>query len=450
MSAIIAIVGRPNVGKSTLFNRLAGGQKAIVANQPGVTRDRLYASALLHGHRVTLVDTGGFDPTSADVVTQGIAGQVQVALEQADVVLCVLDATAPPTSLDRESVSLLRRSSKPTVFVANKVDGPKQTTASDLYALGVGEIIPISAAHGRGIAQLEAALVSALPQGVSGANDETSDAETKIAIVGRPNAGKSSLFNHLTKSSRSLVTASPGTTRDPVDARIEFDGHEWILLDTAGVRRKSKVVHDGVESASVLKALRAMERADVAIVLCDATEGVTDQDQRLIGICVEHGRGVILGLNKIDLLKASDRAAAVEQARTAIRFASWVAIVPVSARTGAGLRQLQQVIQRISEQLRRRVPTAELNRFFSKVLEAHPPPTRGGRAPRIYYVTQAGVSPPLFVAVSNAPDHIATSFHRYVAREIRKAFGFDSVPLQLRFRARSESKSRRRAGVPSH
>ncbi len=437
MTTIVAVVGRPNVGKSTLFNRLVGHRAAIVDDQPGVTRDRNYADAHLQGRDLTLIDTGGFDPDSEDPMRQGIARHVLAAIEEADVVLCLLDGSMPATSADREAVALLRRGGKPVVFAANKVDNDARALdAADLYTLGLTDLIPVSALHGRGLGRLEQALVSWLPPPVGAKPaEDTADATARIALIGRPNAGKSSLFNHLVGVERSLVDHRPGTTRDPVDCRIERDGHAYVLVDTAGIRRRSRVER-GVEAASVMRAIRALDRAEVAILMCDATEGIMEQDARLLGLCTDRRRAVVVGLNKMDLIPAADRRRVREQATNALHFTGWTPIVGVSAVTGAGVRQLLAAVRDASAEFHRRVPTAELNRFFAQVLERQPPPTSGGRAPRIYYVTQAEVAPPVFVAVASSPSHVPDSYRRFVQNQIRKSFGFRSVPVTVRFRQR--------------
>ncbi len=436
MTPIVAIVGRPNVGKSSLFNRLAGSSLAIVDDQPGATRDRHYADTLLHGRWVTLVDTGGLDSGTGDAIGSGIARQVTVAIEQADLVLCLLDGSEVPTELDRKAVALLRRSGKPVLFVANKTDrqGAREQH-TELFSLGLPDLIGISAIHGRGIDRLTSAMIQALPEAAD--DQEPADpSRIGVAILGKPNAGKSSLLNAVLGEERCLVTAIPGTTRDPVDALVSFQGQTYRVIDTAGIRRRSRVDAKGIEATSIILALRVMERAQVVILLCDATQGVTEQDQRLVGMAVERGRAVVVGLNKVDMLDNAGRRASRQQAEEALRFASWVTLCPVSALTGKGVKDLMRAVSQAARQLQHRVPTAELNRFFEKVIAAHPPPTRGGKAPRLYYFTQAGTAPPLFVAISNAPQHIAPSYARYLANQIRKAFGFESVPILLRFRAK--------------
>lgn len=438
MKPIVAIVGRPNVGKSTLFNRLAGKRLAIVHDEPGVTRDRHYADAHLQGRDLTIVDTGGFDPESDDPMRQGIVRHVEAAIAEADLVLCVLDVSAPPTPADREAVALLRRSAKPVLYAANKADTEARVLeAAELYGLGVPALFPVSALHGRGMAELEGALIAALPPRVEEATEQAAGEMPHVALLGRPNAGKSSLFNRLLGKERSLVDHRPGTTRDPIDSVVEHAGRRLLLVDTAGIRRRSKV-DQGVEAASVIRALRSIDRAQVVVLMCDATEGVTEQDARLLGLTAERGRAIVLGLNKMDLLGRAERKTAVENARDAIRFASYAPVIELSAKTGKGVDRLVEAVGRAADEFTRRVSTGELNRFFEQVLANRPPPTRGGRAPRIYYVTQAQTAPPVFVAMSNAPANIDKSYKRFVINQIRKSFGFESVPIVVRYRGRGD------------
>jgi GTP-binding protein len=434
MTPIVAVVGRPNVGKSTLFNRMAGRGLAIVDDMPGVTRDRHEALAHFHGRNALLVDTGGFDPTSEDPMQQGIQRQVQIAVEQADLVVCVLDGTLPPTDADREAVDLLRRSEKPVIYVANKVDTDAKTAeATSLYELGIPDLVLVSALHGRGTAALAAAVAERLPPSV----DDTprDDGTPRVALVGRPNAGKSSWLNRLTGEERALVDSRPGTTRDPIDSRITLLGKEFVLVDTAGIRRRSRVER-GLELASVMRSIRAIERAQVVIVLCDASEGVAEQDARLLGLCIERRRAIVVGLNKIDTIPRQKRKAALEAASHVLAFARWAPLVGLSAKTGAGIEELSQAVVGATAEIDRRIGTSELNRFFRNVLERQPPPTHGGKAPRIYYITQVESSPPLFVAWTNAPDSIKESYKRFVENQIRKAFGFRSIPIVVNYRER--------------
>jgi len=436
--AIVALVGRPNVGKSTLFNRLLGKKIAIVHDEPGVTRDRHYGDVLSRGRRYTLVDTGGFDPESDDPMRQSIRRQVELAIAEADVIVCVLDATASTAPADHAEVGLLRRADKPVIFIANKADNPRlEAESADLYRLGIKDLVQISALHGRGIDALEAAIDAALPPPVEEPTPAEDGAIT-IAVVGRPNAGKSSLVNRLVGEERMLVDDRPGTTRDPIDLPIERGGKRYVLIDTAGIRRKAKVTkeHDVVEAVSVLHAIRAMERGEVALLMCDAADGVAEQDAKILGLAVDRGRAVVIALNKIDLVDKKRLAKVEEEARDKLSFVPWAPIVHVSAATGRGMGSLFDTVRKVAEAYRKRVPTAELNRFFETVLETHPPPTSGGKAPRIFFITQAESSPPLFVIIASDPEKLHFSYRRFVANQLRKAFGFEGVPVRVKYKER--------------
>ncbi|HEU4410522.1 MAG TPA: ribosome biogenesis GTPase Der [Polyangiaceae bacterium] len=440
---IVAVVGRPNVGKSTLFNRLAGRRIAIVHDEPGVTRDRHYADAWFGGRAYTLVDTGGFDPESDDPMRQGIARQVELAVGEADVIVCVFDASTGLVDADRVAVQLLRKSGKPVLYVANKADSPRaEAEAAELYRLGVGQLFGVSALHGRGVGELEAALIDALPP-EEPAPPEPAEGEVerplRVAIIGRPNAGKSSLVNRLAGGERVLVDDRPGTTRDAIDTLVERDGKRYVLVDTAGIRRKSKVAKEDsvVEAQSVLHAIRALERCDVALLMADASEGVAEQDAKIVGLAVERGRALVVALNKADLLtepKAAQKAE--EAAREKLSFVPYAPVCALSALRGRGVGNLMRTVDRVAEGYAKRVPTGELNRFFEQVLQAHPPPTQGGKAPRLYYVTQASTRPPLFVVMTNAPESIHFSYQRYVVNQLRKAFGFEGVPIHVKYKPR--------------
>jgi GTP-binding protein len=436
---IVAIVGRPNVGKSTLFNRLARARIAIVHDEPGVTRDRKYADTSAFGKPYTIVDTGGFDPADEDPMKAGIATNVRAAIAEADAIVFVTDATTALTDADHAAVRLLRESRKPVFYAANKADSPgADAEAFELYRLGVDRVFPVSALHGRGIGELEAALLEALPDGADedGADDEA--APPRIALVGRPNAGKSSLLNRILGEDRVLVDHRPGTTRDAIDALVEREGHRYVFIDTAGIRRKAKVAKEGsaVESLSVLSAIRGIERAHVVVLMCDPIEGVAEQDAKILGLAEERGRAMVVALNKSDLLSKADRAKAEETAREKLSFVPYVPVVHTSAKTGRGVAELFATIDRVRAGFLRRVSTGELNRFFEQVIEVKPPPTMGARSPRIYYVTQAEVAPPTFIAMTNAPDSIHFSYRRFVTNQLREHFGFEGVPVRVHYKAR--------------
>ena len=446
-SGVVALIGRPNVGKSTLFNRLVGRKLAIVHDEPGVTRDRHYGDAESYGRRYTLVDTGGFDPTSDDPMRAGIRRQIEAALAEADVVVCVLDAREPATSVDHAEMSLLRAAQKPVLFVANKADSPRQENeAADLYRLGIQDMIPISALHGRGIDLLETAIVRALPPAPPAPTEAPSEDEPiAVAIIGRPNAGKSSLVNRLSGKERMLVDDKPGTTRDPIDTLIEREGKRFLLIDTAGIRRKAKVEKrdDAVESMSVMAAVRTMERAEVVVLMCDADEGVSEQDAKILGLAVDRGAGIVIGLNKVDLLDdKKTKTKATEDTKDKLSFAPWAPIVQLSAKTGRGVSNLLQTITTVAQNYRKRVGTGELNRFFEQVLANRAPPTSGGKAPRLFYITQAETAPPLFVVIASDPAAIHFSYRRYVVNQLRKTFGLEGVPVRVKYVERRRRKSK--------
>ncbi len=439
-SPIVAIVGRPNVGKSTLFNRLARARIAIVHDEPGVTRDRKYADTTAFGKRYTVVDTGGFDPHDEDPMKAGIATHVRAAIAEADAIVFVTDATTGLTDADHAAVRLLRESRKPVFYAANKADSPTaDAEAFELYRLGVERVFPVSALHGRGIGDLEAALLESLS--VTEDEDEVDDekAPPRIALIGRPNAGKSSLLNRVLGEDRVLVDHRPGTTRDAIDALVEREGKRYVFIDTAGIRRKSKVAKEGsaVESLSVHSAIRGIERAHVVVLMCDPVEGVAEQDAKIIGLAEERGRAMVIALNKSDLLSKDERKKAEENAREKLSFVPYVPIVHTSAKTGRGVNELFETIDKVRASYFQRVPTGELNRFFEQVIELKPPPTMGGgRSPRLYYVTQAEVGPPTFIAMTNAPDSIHFSYRRFVMNQLREHFGFEGVPVRVHYKAR--------------
>jgi len=436
MIPIVAIVGRPNVGKSTLFNRLLGARTAIVHDQPGVTRDRHYADVNVYGRTFTLIDTGGFDPDDTDAIGKGIARHVRAAVEEADLVLCMLDGLAPPSEADAAAVRMLRQADKPVIYVANRLDHARlEQEAMELYALGI-QPLALSALHGRGMAELGEALLANLPPlAPEPASEAAADAVPRVALIGRPNAGKSSLLNRLSGQERSLVDERPGTTRDPVDVSLSFKGQPYLVVDTAGIRRRARV-EDGVESQSVMQALRAVGRADVVVLLCDAALGLAEQDARLLGLVAERSRAIVVGLNKIDLLGSDARQRAVESARSQLHFAPWVPIVCASNHSGEGITQLMNAVRRSFKEYSTRIATAQLNAFLETLVEHTPPPRGNTKVPRLYFMTQAQASPPVFVVMCSAAEEIKDSYRRFVSNQLRKTFGFESVPLVVRYRNR--------------
>ncbi len=451
-NSLVAVVGRPNVGKSTLFNRLARARIAIVHDEPGVTRDRHYAETSAFGKPYTLVDTGGFDPEDEDPMKAGIARHVKAAIAEADAIIFVTDATTGPSAADRAAIKLLRESGKPVLYAANKADSPAvDADAFDLYRLGVEKVYPVSALHGRGMGDLEADLVELLPEPEEPEIEE-GHGPPRVALVGRPNAGKSSLLNRILGEDRMLVDSRPGTTRDAIDALVERGDKKYILIDTAGIRRKSKVIKEEspVESLSVLSSIKTIERSHVVVMVCDAEEGVAEQDAKILGMAEERGRAMIVVLNKSDLMDKEGMKKAEELAREKLSFLPYVPIVRTSAKMGRGLGDLFAAIEKVREGYFKRVGTGELNRFFEAVLDARPPPTMGGRSPRLYYVTQAEVGPPTFVAMSNAPDSIHFSYRRFVVNQLRKTFGFDGVPVRVHYKARRQKGEPKTEGGAGH
>ncbi len=439
--ALVAIVGRPNVGKSTLFNRLVGRHAAIVEDEPGVTRDRHYADAEVRGRAYVLVDTGGFEPRAGDPMMVNVRAQVQLAVSEADVVILVTDGTVPLTDADHEAVRLLRKVGRPVIYVANKVDSPSRALdATELYRVGAQEVIGVSALHGRGFHELEAALEKHIAASGEGAAEDVvlADDVARVAVVGRPNAGKSSLVNRLLGTDRLVVTEIPGTTRDAIDALVTRGDRRYVFVDTAGVRRK-RAVSAPVEMTSVMHAIRAIERADVVIVMVDVNEGIADQDLRLVALAIDRGRAVIVALNKVDMVDAATERKTVTAAHEALAFAPWIPILKMSAKAGRGTHAVLAVVDRAFEAHAKRVGTGEVNRFFEEVIEKHPPPTYLGRAPRIYYVSQVGVRPPRFAAVTNFPDAVHPSYQKYVQNQIRERFGFEAVPVRVSYRAKRKT-----------
>ena len=437
---VVAIVGRPNVGKSTLFNRLVGKRSAIVHDEPGVTRDRHYGDVTSHSRHYMLVDTGGFDPDSDDPMRQSIKKQIDIAIAEADVVVCVLDACAPPTAADRAELALLRRAGKPVIYCANKADSTRsEIESNELYRLGAPDIIPISALHGRRIDELEHAIFKALPPIPPDLPEaEMADRPIRVALIGKPNAGKSSLINRLLGKERVIVDDRPGTTRDAIDTRFERNGRSFMFIDTAGIRRKAKVTKEdsAVEATSVLHAIRAMERAEIVVLLCDAAEGVAEQDAKILGLAVDRGRAVIIALNKSDLHEKGEAKKAEELANDKLSFVPWAPVVHVSAKTGRGMGNLVSTVIKVADAYRGRVGTGALNRFFEQVLANRPPPTQGGKAPRLFYITQAETSPPLFVVMASDPEKLHFSYQRYVQNQLRKTFGFEGVPVRVKYKPR--------------
>ncbi|MBJ6727720.1 ribosome biogenesis GTPase Der [Geomesophilobacter sediminis] len=435
MKPIIAIVGRPNVGKSTLFNRLVGRRKAMVDDMPGVTRDRNYAEVTRFDRPFILVDTGGFEPETNDRLLQQMREQSRFAMDEADLILLVLDARSGLTPADEDVVEMLRRVDKPVFFVVNKVDGDRQENAAgDFYSIGVDRLYTVSAEHNRGIGDLMDDVMEVLP--VDAGKDEASDV-TRIAVVGRPNVGKSTLVNRLLGYERVVANPTAGTTRDAVDTRFLCNKKPYVLIDTAGIRRKGKTV-EKVEKYSVMDALRSIERADVVLIVLSAEDGVTEQDSKIAGYAYEAGRGCIFVVNKWDTLEKDNSSMGkfVEEIRRSFKYLPFAPILFISAKTGQRTGKIIAEVDLVMEQFSRRVTTSELNRVFSKAVEEHHAPMDGGRRVKFYFATQVGTKPPSFVIFTNRPEGIHFSYERYLMNSFREAFGFNGTPLHLMFRGR--------------
>ena len=441
---VVAIVGRPNVGKSALFNRILGERRAIVDPMSGLTRDRLYAESEWRGRRFVIVDTAGLvlgkdrDEVPAQrELRRRMEEQSRLAIEEADLVLFVLDVREGLTAVDRDIAELLRKARRPKLVVANKADGRgREVLANEFYELGLGDPWVVSALHGTGSGDLLDAVVDQLPPPRPEVVDD--GLAGRVAILGRPNVGKSLLVNALIGDERSLVTAVPGTTRDPVDTTVTFQGQRVLLVDTAGIRRRG--LTKGVEQYSLLRGLRAMERADIGIVVIDARDGITAQDVHIAGYVVEAGRGLILVLNKWDLLTAEEKEEKVwrRQIKQALSFAPWAPISYVSAKTGQRVAQPLEVALKVVEERRRRVATPELNKWLRTLLGQREPPTRKGKRLKVLYVTQAEATTPTFVFFVNEPELVHFSYRRFLETQLRQAFGFAGTPIRLVFRRRGE------------
>ncbi|HEX6656190.1 MAG TPA: ribosome biogenesis GTPase Der [Candidatus Limnocylindria bacterium] len=452
---VVAIVGRPNVGKSTLFNRLIGERLAIVEDLPGTTRDRVYGVGEWNGRRFTLVDTGGLELEPGTDIEARVQDQARVAMEEADVILFVVDAAAGLAPLDHEVADRLRRTSKPTILVINKADNPRrELEGAEFYALGMDPAITVSAQHGRNTGDLADLLVDALPAPTAAESTEEPDwaddgvseqeleelAETemgppRVAIVGRPNTGKSTFVNRVLGAERMIVSDVPGTTRDPVD--------------TAGIRRRGSV-QQGIERYSVLRSMKAIDRADVAVVMTDATEGYTAQDAHVVGHVLEAGKGIVLVINKWDAVEKDGHTADawLKVLRREAPYLAWADIVFASAQTGQRLERILREARRVADERYRRVPTADLNRLVMDAVRAHPPSHVRNRLGKILYATQVAVAPPTFVIFVNDPGLIHFSYRRYLENRIRDEYGFLGTPIRLIFRERASEEAARRSARP--
>lgn len=433
----VAVVGRPNVGKSTFTNRLVGRREAIVHDEPGVTRDRLYLKADWNGRDFVVVDTGGIVPhEQADEIVASIRDQAAAAIEHADFIFMVVDARAGLTPADEEIAALLRPAGKPVFLVANKVDHiGLESETSEFYRLGFGQPWGVSAIHGLGVGDLLDELVNKFPP----EGEKPTEEGLRIALVGRPNAGKSSLTNRLLGEHRMIVSPIAGTTRDAIDTPFQYHGKRYWLVDTAGVRRKAKVDY-GVEAFAVVRALKAMERADVVILVIDATVGITDQDQRLVGMAADAGKPLLLAVNKWDLVpKDGHTMSSFEEGlREQLPHATFATIRFTSALTGQRVQRLIEDAEAAAEQAARRVTTGVLNEVLTEAMAMTSPPSRRGRAMKLYFATQARTNPPTFVLFVNDPDLVPDSYARYLEKQVRASFGFEGTPVRLLFRSRRD------------
>ncbi len=435
---VVAIVGRPNVGKSTLFNALAGGRIAIVKDTPGVTRDRIYADVSWLDKEFTLIDTGGIEPDSKDVILSQMREQAQIAIDTADVIVLITDVRQGLVDADSKVADMLRRSCKPVVLTVNKVDSFEKFMPDVyvFYNLGIGDPVPISASSRLGIGELLDAVIAHFPEGSAG---EAEDERPRVAIVGKPNVGKSSIINKLVGEERVIVSDIAGTTRDAIDTSVMHDGREYVFIDTAGLRRKSKVKEE-LERYSIIRTVTAVERADVVLMVIDAAEGVTEQDAKIAGIAHDRGKGVIIVVNKWDAIEKDDRTMRGYESdiRQILSFMPYAEIMYVSAKTGQRLVKLFDMVDMVIANQTMRVATGVLNEIMTEAVAMQQPPSDKGRRLKLYYITQVAVKPPTFVIFVNDKRLMHFSYTRYLENKIREAFGFRGTSLKFFIRERKE------------
>ncbi|MEU1289764.1 ribosome biogenesis GTPase Der [Kitasatospora sp. NPDC005856] len=437
---VLAVVGRPNVGKSTLVNRIIGRREAVVEDKPGVTRDRVTYEASWNGRRFKVVDTGGWEIDVLGIDAM-VAAQAELGIEQADAVLFVVDATVGATDTDEALIKIIRRAGKPTVLCANKVDGPStEAEAAYLWSLGLGEPYPVSALHGRGSGDLLDAVMDALPEAPPQTfGDAAPGGPRRIALIGRPNVGKSSLLNKVAGEERVVVNELAGTTRDPVDEMIDLGGKTWKFVDTAGIRRRVHLTA-GADFYASLRTAAALEKAEVAVVLIDASETLAEQDTRIISMAVEAGRAVVVAYNKWDQLDEERRYYLEREIERDLVQVQWAPRVNVSAKTGRHMEKLVPAIETALEGWETRIPTARLNAFLGELVAAHPHPIRGGKQPRILFGTQAGARPPRFVLFASG--FLEAGYRRFIERRLREEFGFVGTPISISVRVREKRKKK--------
>jgi len=434
---VVAIVGRPNVGKSTIFNRIIGDRLAIVEDKPGVTRDRIYGSAEWNGKPFSIVDTGGIEIDAGDEIMRSVRAQAELAIDEADTIVFMVDGKAGLTHADEEVARLLFRSGKPVVVAVNKVDNPgKIDTIYEFYSLGFGDPVPISGAHGTGISDLLDRVVETLPEQTG---EEYEEDVIRVALIGRPNVGKSSLVNAILGEERVIVSDVAGTTRDAIDTPFEKDGRKFVLIDTAGMRKRGRI-YETTEKYSVLRSLKAIERADVVLVLINAVEGIIEQDKHIAGYAHEAGKASVLVVNKWDAVEKDDKT--MRQFELRIRdhfqFMDYAPIVFLSAKTKQRLHKLLPVVEHVAEQHAMRVQTHLLNDIIADAVAVSPPPTDRGKRLRINYATQVAVKPPTFVLFVNDPELMHFSYSRYLENKIREAFAFEGTPIRIIVRKKSD------------
>lgn len=436
---IVAIVGRPNVGKSTLFNIFANSRISIVEDTPGVTRDRLYADTEWLDNGFMMVDTGGIEIMNTDKIAVSIRQQAQIAIAEADVILFVCDARAGITHEDAEVAKMLRQSKKPIVLAINKADSPKQEMEIfEFYNLGIGEPIPVSAANHLGLGDLLDAVVEKFPE-TSAYGEDGNEDEIKVALIGRPNVGKSSIFNTLVGEERSIVSDVAGTTRDAIDTPVIREGQKFLFIDTAGMRRKARI-DEPIEKYSIIRSLRAVDRSDVVLMVIDAIDGVTEQDKKIAGYAHEAGKGIVLVVNKWDLYDKDNTSTLryTENLRRELVFMQYAPVVFVSAMTKQRIHRLPEVIHYVAEQNAMRISTSVLNQVVEDAIAINPPPTEKGQRLKILYATQVKIKPPTFVIFVNEPEIMHFSYQRYLENKLREAFGFEGTPLQMIIRGKNE------------
>ncbi|MDX1618719.1 MAG: ribosome biogenesis GTPase Der [Balneolaceae bacterium] len=433
MLPVVSIVGRPNVGKSTLFNRLVGARKAIVDDEYGVTRDRHYGESDWNNREFTVIDTGGYLPDESDSIARGVREQVHIAIDESDLILFVVDVEAGITSLDQAVAGILRRQEKPVIVVANKADNEeRKLNASEFYALGFDELFPVSSVSGLGTGELMDRLVELLPE----SEGEEMPELPKLAIIGRPNVGKSSFVNALLRDERSIVTEIPGTTRDSINSKLIYNDREYILIDTAGLRKKKNVT-ENVEFYSTVRTERAVRECDVAILLIDAMQGFESQDKHILYMAEEYNKGIVLVLNKWDLVPEKDthvHKEFEEYIYSRIPSMHWIPIVSISALNRKRIHRVVDVAQQVLEERAKRIPTPDFNDFMEKILKQRPLPIKRGVRLKIKYATQVKTNPPVFKFFMNLPAELPANYRKYIENKIRERYGFTGVPITLTFK----------------